>query len=117
MLRLRIVLYGIVLLWVNVYICREFFWVEHTGRMNAVHGFWMALARLGPQQHWLTPGWWRYWEEGDAERIGNLLRNLPEGWALVGELEREGAWNASWIRQSMISSRPKKGPPIKITVD
>ncbi len=57
------VLYGLVLLWINVYICREFFFTEDTGHRNAMHGFWMAMARLTSHQWW-RPGWWPYWDAG-----------------------------------------------------
>ena len=46
-----------------MYICREFFSVEDTGHRNAMHGFWMAMARLASQQWW-RPGWWPYWDAG-----------------------------------------------------
>lgn len=50
-------LYLVALAWVNVYICREMFLTEHTGYMNSMHGFWMAMARLAPSPHWLRPAW------------------------------------------------------------
>jgi hypothetical protein len=59
----RIVAYCIALLWINIYICREFFLTEHTGHMNSMHGFWMALGRLA-SHHWWRPGWWPYWDAG-----------------------------------------------------
>jgi hypothetical protein len=55
--------YALILLWINVYICRELFQVEDTGHRNAMHGFWMAMARLA-SHHWWTPGWWPYWDAG-----------------------------------------------------
>src|SRR5215218_6769844 len=61
--RARIVLYTCALIWLNVYIVRDLFVVEHTGHMNAMHGFWMSLAKLG-WRHWLLPGWWPYWDTG-----------------------------------------------------
>ena len=57
------VFYGLILLWINVYICREFFLTEDTGHRNAMHGFWMAMARLTSYQWW-RPGWWPYWDAG-----------------------------------------------------
>ena len=56
-------MYGLVLLWINVYICRELFRTEDTGHRNAMHGFWMAMAKLA-SHHWWTPGWWPYWDGG-----------------------------------------------------
>ena len=37
--------------------------MEDTGHRNAMHGFWMAMARLASQQWW-RPGWWPYWDGG-----------------------------------------------------
>jgi len=51
------------LLWINLYICRDLFFVEHLGHMNSMHGFWMAMARLA-SHHWWRPGWWPYWDAG-----------------------------------------------------
>src|SRR5262249_11774387 len=56
------ILYAFVLLWVNAYVCRELF-VVPTARTNSMHGFWMALARLGGTS-WLHPTWWPYWDCG-----------------------------------------------------
>src|ERR1700737_4453394 len=52
--------YGITLLWVNLYICRDFFFHE-TAYMNSMHGFWIALARLGGDS-WFHPSWWPDWD-------------------------------------------------------
>ena len=57
------IMYALILLWINVYICRELFRVEDTGHRNAMHGFWMAMARLA-SHHWWSPGWWPYWDAG-----------------------------------------------------
>jgi hypothetical protein len=65
--RIRTFLYTFALIWLNVYIVRDLFVVEHTGHMNAMHGFWMALARMAPASSfipWLTPAWWPYWDAG-----------------------------------------------------
>ena len=56
-------MYGIGLLWLNVYICRDLFFTEYTGHMNSMQGFWIAIARLGTS-HWWQPGWWPYWDGG-----------------------------------------------------
>jgi hypothetical protein len=37
--------------------------VRYTPRMNSMHGFWMAVSRLGGQ-HWFYSAWWRYWDCG-----------------------------------------------------
>jgi len=54
--------YGLILLWINAYICRELFTVPNP-HMNSMHGFWMALARLGGAD-WLRVTWWPYWDCG-----------------------------------------------------
>jgi hypothetical protein len=53
---------GLVLLWVNAYICRDLFLVQ-TGHMNSMHGFWIALAK-GADGSWFHPVWWPYWDAG-----------------------------------------------------
>src|SRR6476646_2874969 len=51
---------AIVLLWLNAYICRD--WFSHpTTWMNSLHGFQAALARNGVS--W-SPVWWPYWDSG-----------------------------------------------------
>lgn len=56
-------LYLLVVLWVNLYVCRGLFFVEHTGHMNAMHGFWMSMARTA-SEHWWRPAWWPFWDGG-----------------------------------------------------
>lgn len=50
--------------WVNVYVCREMFFTEHTGYMNSMQGTWIAMARLAPVSHWFKAQWWPYWYGG-----------------------------------------------------
>jgi len=38
--------FGLALVWINAYICRELFW-QPTAYMNSMHGFWIALAKRG----------------------------------------------------------------------
>lgn len=52
----------VVLLWINVYVCRELFSTP-TAYMNSMHGFWIALAR-GAGNSWFHPTWWPYWDCG-----------------------------------------------------
>ena len=56
-------LYGAVLLWVNLYIGRDLFFAEYTGHSNSVHGLWMSMARLAGE-HWFRPSWWPYFDGG-----------------------------------------------------
>ena len=55
--------YLLAILWLNLYICRQVFFLEFTGKMNSMHGFWMAMARLAGE-HWYKPSWWPYWYIG-----------------------------------------------------
>src|SRR5215469_12776156 len=59
---LRAVAYAAILLWINLYIARDFF-SGHTAYMNSMHGFWIALAQRGGGA-WFHPTWWRYWDCG-----------------------------------------------------
>lgn len=54
--------YSLILLWINVYICRDLFFVQ-TGHMNSMHGFWMAIARWADGS-WFRSDWWPYWDGG-----------------------------------------------------
>jgi len=51
------------LVWLNLYWCREVFFLDHIGQMNSMHGFWMGLARLAGDA-WYRPTWWRYSYDG-----------------------------------------------------
>ncbi|MBZ5603715.1 MAG: hypothetical protein LAO79_15550 [Acidobacteriia bacterium] len=48
---------------INAYICHEMFVVPENGRMNSMHGFWMAMARRA-DIHWFKPSWWPFWDCG-----------------------------------------------------
>ena len=61
--RLLFAAYLLVIVWLNAYICRQVFFIEFTGKMNSMHGFWIAMARLGGE-HWYKPTWWPYWYNG-----------------------------------------------------
>jgi hypothetical protein len=56
--------YLLAIVWVNIYICRELFFTTYTRYTNSMHGFWMALGRLGPADHWFRPAWWPFWYGG-----------------------------------------------------
>ena len=51
------------LIWLNLYWCREVFFLDHIGQMNSMHGFWMGLTRLAGDA-WYKPTWWRYSYDG-----------------------------------------------------
>jgi hypothetical protein len=59
---IRAVAYAALLVWLNAYICREMF-VRFTPHMNSMHGFWIAMSRLGVPD-WFHSEWWRYWDCG-----------------------------------------------------
>src|SRR5690242_12115031 len=54
---------ALVLIWINAYICRQVFSIEYTGKMNSMHGFWIAMAKLATV-HWYKDYWWPYWYLG-----------------------------------------------------
>ncbi len=56
------VIYSTLLVWMNAYICREMF-IRYTPRMNSMHGFWIAMSKLG-SAGWFHSQWWRYWDCG-----------------------------------------------------
>jgi hypothetical protein len=51
------------ILWLNVYLVRQIFWIEFSSQPQSMHGFWMAIGRLA-DGHWWTPHWWPYWYGG-----------------------------------------------------
>jgi len=59
---IRAVVYAALLVWLNVYVCREMF-VRYTPHMNSMQGFWIAIARTGGGG-WFHSEWWRYWDGG-----------------------------------------------------
>jgi hypothetical protein len=55
------------LLWINLYICRD--WFTHaTAWMNSLHGFYAALARYGVT---LMPSWWPFWDCGMPQEFAS----------------------------------------------
>ena len=61
--RRLLALYLVAIVWLNGYVCRQAFFIEFTGKMNSMHGFWIAIARLAGA-HWFKPAWWPYWYNG-----------------------------------------------------
>ena len=57
--RLLFAAYLVAIIWLNAYICRQAFFIEYTGKMNSMHGAWIAMARLAGE-HWYKPTWWPY---------------------------------------------------------
>lgn len=60
---LRLLLGAAPVLFLNLYVIRDVFFLQYTGHMNSMHGFWMAMARLADTQ-WTSPGWWPYCDGG-----------------------------------------------------
>jgi hypothetical protein len=56
------VIYGLILLWINLYIARDFF---HTASapMNSMHGYWTAIAQRAGGA-WFQATWWPYVDAG-----------------------------------------------------
>ncbi len=54
--------YLIVLLWINLYICRDLF-SGAMAHMNSMQGFWMAIATRA-EGSWFQANWWPYWDSG-----------------------------------------------------
>jgi hypothetical protein len=73
------------LLWINLYICRD--WFAHTTAwMNSLHGFHTALARHGVS---LMPSWWPFWDCGMPQEFASAplvpaLASLRHGSPLLG---------------------------------
>ena len=59
---LTALVYAVVLLWINAYICRDLF-RNPTAYMNSMHGFWIALAKHAGDS-WFRSNWWPYWDGG-----------------------------------------------------
>jgi hypothetical protein len=53
----------LILIWINAYICKQVFSIEYSGKMNSMHGVWIAMAKLATV-HWYKPYWWPYWYLG-----------------------------------------------------
>ncbi len=79
---LRAAAYIAILLWVNLYIARDFF-SGHTAYMNSMHGFWIAMARRGGA--WLHASWWPYWDCGIPYEAAYapLVPELTAAWAAL----------------------------------
>jgi hypothetical protein len=72
------------LVWLNAYLIRQVFGIEHTGKMHSMHGFWTALARWGPGD-WLKPSWWPFWYNGMPFEF-TYAPGLPGSAALLAKL-------------------------------
>ena len=86
--------YALVLLWINAYICRELF-VNQTAKMNSMHGFWMALAKLADGS-WFRATWWPYWDCGVPFEFtyAPLVPAMTAAWAAVRGVPHALAFNS-----------------------
>jgi hypothetical protein len=75
----------IAVVWLNLYIGREFFTVETSARMNSMQGFWVAMARWAGSAWW-TPTWWPYWDGGMPFEY-TYAPGIPALTALIAKLQ------------------------------
>jgi hypothetical protein len=90
----RVAVYCAILLWVNLYICRDFF-TDHTAHMNSMHGFWAAMAKHSGQA-WFVPTFWPYWYCGIPfeAAYAPLVPAFTAAWARAGSIPYEQAFGA-----------------------
>lgn len=83
---LRAAAYALILLGVNVYICRELFFAQ-TAYMNSMHGFWIAIAERAGNS-WFHPTWWPYWDSGIPFEFtySPLVPALIAVWSALGHI-------------------------------
>jgi len=77
---------AVVLLWINVYICRDLF-SSPSVQTNSMQGSWIALAmRAG--NSWFHATWWPYWDGGNPFEFtyAPLVPGLTAMWSAVGRI-------------------------------
>ena len=86
---LGVIVYAAILLWVNLYIARDFF-SAHTAHMNSMHGFWAAIAKRGGSGWW-RPLWWPYWDGGIPfeAAYAPLIPGLTAAWAALASISHD----------------------------
>jgi hypothetical protein len=89
---LKGIAYTAILLWMNAYICREWF-TTPTAYMNSMHGFWTALARMG-DGGWWHARWWPYWDAGIPFEFAYspLVPLLTAAWSAVARIPHAAAF-------------------------
>jgi len=80
------------LVWINVYIARDFF-AAHTAHMNSMHGFWIAMAKRAGSG-WFHPSWWPYWDCGIPFEAAYqpLVPALTAAWVALGSIPHDQAF-------------------------
>jgi hypothetical protein len=86
---LRLLLPVLALIWLNAYICRDFFHSGFTGYTNSMQGFWTGIVRLATAGHWLTPRWWPWHDAGSPFEwtYAPLAPTLADLWSAVFGIE------------------------------
>ena len=84
--------YALAIVWLNAYVCREFF-VNETAWMNSMHGFWIALAERAGDS-WFHESWWPYWDGGiPFEHLCASCPALTALWAALRGIPHALAFN------------------------
>ncbi len=83
---LRAAAYALILVGVNLYICRELFFAQ-TAYVNSMHGFWVAIAEHA-RDSWFHPAWWPYWDDGIPFEFtySPLIPALIAVWSALGHI-------------------------------
>src|SRR5258708_705743 len=73
-----------VLLWINIYICRDLFTTPAT-QLNSMQGSWIALAKRAGSS-WFHATWWPYWDGGNPFEFtyAPLVPGLTAAWSAMG---------------------------------
>ena len=89
----RAAAYIVILLWINLYIARDFF-SGHTAYMNSMHGFWIALAQRG--SGWFHPAWWPFWDCGIPfeAAYAPLVPGLTAAWTALAHVPFDMAFSS-----------------------
>jgi hypothetical protein len=85
---------AVVLLWVNVYICREMFF-SPTTQMNSMQGSWIALAKEASNS-WFHATWWPFWDLGVPFEYtyAPLVPALTAAWSSIARVSHNIAFHA-----------------------
>ena len=109
------VLYLLAIVWLNAYICRQVFFIEFTGKMNSMHGLWIAMANLAGE-HWYKPAWWPYWYNGMPFEY-TYAPLVPALTAAIARLSGffRGAWVSNRFRERVLPRPGRAVPAVSYT--
>jgi hypothetical protein len=84
---------AVILLWLNVYICREMFYAPTT-QMNSMQGTWIGLAKNAAAS-WFHATWWPFWDLGGPFEYtyAPLVPALTAAWSAVARLSHNVAFH------------------------